>query len=175
MEHTRDWIDILQALLTPTIALVAIGIAVAQWWTARNKLKLDLFDSRWAVYGATRDLITEMFVGGTVSPETEAIFLRESRGARWLFDERVDSYLRNELWAKATLLKAANSMLDPTAAPTGREQATKQKNEIMLWLAKQDAMADALFGPFLKMEESPIEWLQRRWSAIFRAVAPTKR
>ena len=51
MEHMRDWIDILQALLTPTIALIAVGIGLAQWWTARNRLKLDLFDTRWSVYG----------------------------------------------------------------------------------------------------------------------------
>jgi hypothetical protein len=170
MEHTRDWIDILQALLTPTIALIAVGIGLAQWWTARNRLKLDLFDTRWSVYGATRDLLTEMFVGGKVSPETEAIFLRESRGAKWLFDERVDSYLRSELWAKATLLKTANSMLEPTAPPIGREEATRQKNEIMVWLAKQDDVADVLFGPYLKMEESPIEWLH----GCFRAERPAK-
>ncbi len=40
--HTRDFIDILQALLTPLVALIVVGIAFAQWWTARNRLKLDL-------------------------------------------------------------------------------------------------------------------------------------
>ena len=163
MGHERDWVDILQALLTPTIALIAVAIGVAQWWTARNKLKLDLFDIRWAAYVATRDLLTEMFTSGKTTPETEAIFLRETRGANWLFDDRLDSYLRNELWAKATLLKTANAKLEPTAPPQGRDDATHQKNEIMIWLAKQDAVVDALFGRFLKMDESPFESMRARF------------
>src|SRR6185437_13881276 len=107
--HARDWIDVLQALLTPTIALAAVGIGLAQWWIARNKLKLDLFDRRWGVYIAARDLLSEIFTHGKSSDEAERRLLQGIRGVRWLFDERVEAYLTNELWAKATLLRVANS------------------------------------------------------------------
>jgi len=48
----RDWIDIFAALLTPAIAILASYIAVRQWLTNKNKLKLDLFDKRYAVFEA---------------------------------------------------------------------------------------------------------------------------
>ncbi len=82
MEHSRDWIDVFQALLTPTIALIAVGIGIAQWWTARNKLKLDLFDRRWAVYMATRDLLTEIFTHGRSNMDAEQKYLQGIRGRR---------------------------------------------------------------------------------------------
>jgi len=52
-----------QALGPTIIALAASGIAgyiaFRQWLTARNRLKLDLFDKRFAIYQAMRD-----FLGG---------------------------------------------------------------------------------------------------------------
>ena len=47
-------VPVLSALLTPTIAIITTYIAYEQWRTNRNKLKLDLFDRRFAVYDAMR-------------------------------------------------------------------------------------------------------------------------
>jgi hypothetical protein len=169
-EHARDWIDVLQALLTPTIALIAVGIGYAQWWIARNKLKLDLFDRRWAVYIATREMLSEMFTHGKTSAEAEQRFLQGIRGASWLFDARVDAYLRSEVWAKVALLNAANSMLEPTAPPQGREDAAKKKFEIMRWVSEQDVAVDALFDRFLRMDEPLFGWIRQRWQRLVRPV-----
>lgn len=46
----KDWIDILSALLTPTIAIVVAFIAYLQWRTAEEKRKQDLFDKRYKFY-----------------------------------------------------------------------------------------------------------------------------
>jgi hypothetical protein len=60
------WIEYVKALGTPLAALVAafIGgfIAYRQMQTAKNKLKLDLFDKRVAVYKAAVDLINSIGV-----------------------------------------------------------------------------------------------------------------
>jgi hypothetical protein len=44
--------------LTAVVALIAVVIAGAQWWTARQKLVLDLFDKRFAVYMELRNVVT---------------------------------------------------------------------------------------------------------------------
>jgi hypothetical protein len=163
MGHERDWIDVLQALLTPVIAITAVLIGVAQWWIARNKLKLDLFDRRWSVYVAVREMLAEMFTHGKTSVEAEQKFLHGIRGARWLFDEPVDRYLRTELWAKVTLLHAANTMLEPTAPPAGRADAAEKKREIMLWVTEQDVAVDAMLDRFLKMDEAIWAWTANNW------------
>ena len=74
MAHCRH-LD--RRLRLPTIAPAAVTIGVAQWWSARNKLKLDLFNLRWAAY-VTRDLLGEMFTSGKISIETEAVFRRRA-------------------------------------------------------------------------------------------------
>jgi hypothetical protein len=70
----------LQALLTPVVAIAVGVIAFAQWWTARNRLKLDLFDRRWAVYVAVRELLSEIVRDGNVSQERQDSFSKGSVG-----------------------------------------------------------------------------------------------
>jgi hypothetical protein len=54
------WTAYLSAWGTPIIALIAGGwggyIAWRQWHTAQNRLRLDLFDKRFAAYAAARDV-----------------------------------------------------------------------------------------------------------------------
>ncbi len=53
-EQLPIWTEYVRVLGTPVVALLAASIAgfIAnrQWKTARNKLKLDLFDKRIAIY-----------------------------------------------------------------------------------------------------------------------------
>jgi len=109
--HPRDWIDILQALFTPAIAFAVGCIAFFQWWTARNRLKLDLFDRRWAVYVAVKQLIADAIAYANVTDEARRKFLVGVQGAKWLFDDRVDRYIYKELHSRVTRLQAANAML----------------------------------------------------------------
>ena len=171
IDHPRDWIDILQALLTPTIALIAVGIGLAQWWTSRNKLRLDLFDRRWAVYVATRELLTEMITQGKTSPDAEQRFLHGIRGAAWLFDDEVNGYLTRNLWGKVTLLRNANSMIEGGAQS---QDWAERRKEIMLWVAGQDDAVDQLFGRFLKLDEPMIQWLQPKKAQVLAKRAPPK-
>ena len=54
------WTQVLSALLTPTIAVLVAIIAYRQWRTAQNRLKFDLFDRRFAVYDAARNLLSSV-------------------------------------------------------------------------------------------------------------------
>jgi hypothetical protein len=49
------WIQVLQALLTPAIAFLAVVIGVFQWRTTQQKVALDLFNRWLAKYTALRD------------------------------------------------------------------------------------------------------------------------
>jgi len=62
--HERDWIDYLQAALTPSVALIAVYIGWQQWRTARDKLNLDLFAKRLAIYEALQELLESYGTGG---------------------------------------------------------------------------------------------------------------
>jgi hypothetical protein len=47
------------AVLTGVVALLAAAIAFGQWWTARQKLVLDLFEKRFQVFLDVRPIASE--------------------------------------------------------------------------------------------------------------------
>jgi len=57
MSAVPVWIQILQALLTPTIAVAVGVIGFLQWRTAHQKVVLDLFDRRLAVVNEINDSV----------------------------------------------------------------------------------------------------------------------
>ena len=63
-ENLPMWLEYVRALGTPCAALLAALITgyftYKQWKTARNKLKLDLFEKRFKVYEAGMEIIREV-------------------------------------------------------------------------------------------------------------------
>lgn len=149
----HDWVDIFKALLTPVIAIVAVGIAFAQWWTAKQRLRLELFDRRWKVYMAIREFVSEMKREVVVSSDTLNAFRQDVRACRWLFDEEVERYVQEELWKRAIELKSARESI-VNQHGDAYEAALKEADAIKDWLGDQDAVIDNLFGTFLSVAES---------------------
>jgi hypothetical protein len=52
------WVTVLAALLTPAVAILATIVALQQLRTAREKLKLELFDRRLSIHEQTRDVLS---------------------------------------------------------------------------------------------------------------------
>lgn len=75
-----NWLIVLSGLLTPVVALLGLYIALRQWFTARSKLKLDLFDRRLVIYEAVRSYIAAVMASGKTSHEIEFAFLSGTRG-----------------------------------------------------------------------------------------------
>ena len=69
MDFTPHWTQYLSALLTPTVAVFGSFIAYLQWVLARNKLKFDLFDRRYRVYEAARELLASIMTTGSAKNE----------------------------------------------------------------------------------------------------------
>jgi len=64
MPNVPTWIQYLQALSTPAIALLAVTIGVLQWRTAHQRAVLDLFDRRMENYDALNAAIFEILREG---------------------------------------------------------------------------------------------------------------
>ena len=54
---SKDWIDLLTALLAPTIAIAGIAIAAFQWKLSKDRYKHELFDKRWEQFSAILDFM----------------------------------------------------------------------------------------------------------------------
>lgn len=90
------WVSILPALATPTLALFAIFIAWLQWKTAREKIKLDLFDRRFQIYQNVEKSLLMITRHSKASDETIGELTRACSIAPMLFPNdlvsKIDSW-----------------------------------------------------------------------------------
>jgi hypothetical protein len=75
-------------LVTAFIAAVVAFIAFLQWQTAREKVLLDLFDKRFAVYDELRTAVARRY-----EPTAPSAFAGAASRARFLFDPKVQTFL----------------------------------------------------------------------------------
>lgn len=150
------WIEYVKALGTPVVALVAASIAgviaYRQWRTARNKLKLDLFDKRVEVYAAAVELIKEIVYPERAKWERINGFSWKFGAAHWLLSPGLADHL-------AALVQRG---YEATAkAKLNTEGLTEeQKREVVLMaiyeakqaLDQETLVLNALFAPYLSLE-----------------------
>jgi hypothetical protein len=82
----------MSTVATIAVALFATLIALGQWWTARQKLVLDLFEKRFQVYMDLRSVASEILQHGQVRERgrINEVIAR----AQFLFDEDINERLR---------------------------------------------------------------------------------
>lgn len=145
------WTQVLTALLTPVLAVLGLLIAYWQWRISRNKLKLDLFEKRFAVYNAARNLISSILTRGKVEDEELYKFLSGTLESKWLLNDDIATYFDKFILKNATELQTLEFELG--VLPIGDERAknARRQNEIKTWFASQYRVLDEKFLPFLKI------------------------
>jgi hypothetical protein len=144
---------ILQGLLTPVIACIAVYIAYQQHKTNRDKLRLDLYNKRYEVFYSLMKLLGHIFHNkGKVELEQVDEFSREAKEAVFLFDKDIVTYLdtikknSRDLWAAKEELKDV---------PRGKERSEKAREvtNLLHWSTNQGKIATEKFSKYLKFEE----------------------
>lgn len=143
------WIEYVKALGTPIAALVAgfIGafIAYRQMQTAKNKLKLDLFDKRVKVYEAAVDLIKSVGSLDEIEESRSEEIATSLNSASWLLDDKVDAHLiqlAHEIAKQRRKVRSALSGNEKIALISeNRNFRDRHREELMV-----------AFEPFLKLQ-----------------------
>jgi hypothetical protein len=94
MSHSQlpIYLQYVQAL-GPTLVAAAVGVvAYRQWATAREKLRLDLFEKRFEIYSAYHNFLITIFQTGKVSSANWDELNSKCVGEKFLFKEKL---LRN--------------------------------------------------------------------------------
>ena len=146
------WVTALSALLTPTIAIIAVYIGWQQWRTNRNKLKLDLFDRRFAVYDAARTLIGRVITQSHAKNEQIFEFLGGTREAAFLLDKQIAEYLFKELHHKASLLLTLHSELEGLPVGEERTKNIEHRRQVRNWFEQQYDVLDEKFSKYIQLE-----------------------
>lgn len=155
-------IQTLAALLTPTIAAVAIVIAFMQWRTAHQKVVLDLFEKRLAIVEAAR------------AAAFEVIKRKDFEGAR---KTAVDAALRSRFLFGSDIVKALVEFQGDLYRATGEGdmfeglsnpgQSPAERREIAIEAARRILKElNTMAEPYMRMDQklirTPAEWIRDR-------------
>jgi hypothetical protein len=132
------WIQVLQALLTPAIAFLAVVTAVFQLRTAQQRVVLDLFDRRLAKYTAVRDVVAKVVASGAATQETSFQFLQALDGVEFLFGDAIVDALNeiNKAIGLLTVLGPERKEVQKGQGPGSELQALVRKEREALNLVE---------------------------------------
>ncbi len=69
--YYTDYVNMLAAFSTPTVAAIAAYIAYKQHSIEKERLKIDLFEKRYVVFKASRDFLLEVIQNYLVYPDDD--------------------------------------------------------------------------------------------------------
>jgi hypothetical protein len=145
-----SWTSYVTAAFTIFIASIGVWIAFRQSQIARNKLKLDLFERRMAVYEVVSIAIGRAVNAGKLTNQEQYDYLSGTRSSQWLFGPEVFEYIHTTLWHKIIDLELHDKMI--SAPPSDeRTKHIHARSEVTKWLHRQYKEFDRLCEPYLKL------------------------
>jgi hypothetical protein len=144
--------------VTAFIAAVVAVIAILQWNTAREKVLLDLFDKRFAVYDELRSIVGRDGIDQTAIFD----FKRAASRAQFLFGSEVQTFLKER---EADLIR---EMIERTVQP--RPSSEDQREAVdAAKLARLDHLSnfskdfDEKVAPYMNHHQKALTDQLRQW------------
>lgn len=144
--------QIFSALLTPVIAVVTTYIAIQQYRTNRLRIRLELFEKRYAIYEGAKDFIILAVQDGDLTNEAFFKLNNETQDAFFLFDRHVDEYI-DTLREKGARLKCLRDRLSDQSLAVGDERSTlsAESAELSIWFGNQVLDSKRAFKKYLRV------------------------
>ena len=125
----RDWIDYLQALLTPVIAVLGIYIGWVQWRLARNKYNFERFDKKIEYFFVVYEFLRKVVRETKVTRDDLIKYMRDTAGIRLIFGDKLGDYI-DEIYHKAVALDETNLQMNPATN-------SNKRIDLIQWLAHE--------------------------------------
>ncbi|MFS4514356.1 hypothetical protein ACMFLR_10870 [Delftia tsuruhatensis] len=155
LQALQPWASVIAASIAAVVAIIfglmQVAIAWRQAKTATNKLRLDMFDRRLAVYRGATDAIKTAIRLQDFPSDYDPSFLDGIYGARWILSPEIASYLQDELWKTLLDLHSVSSAVGyakDSAEHAALLDAKSRKLKEVHSLTKE---LDRRFAPFLNM------------------------
>jgi hypothetical protein len=155
--NPRTIVDVLGALLTPTIAFITTYVAYQQWRVNMTRLDLDLYDRRLTIYKAVDAFYGDVGTQGTVTYPMVSQLRYATAETPFLFPAEIGKHLK-EVSDNAMRIATLREQTDPASGGPGlpvgdaRSKACEEHSKLNLWLL-QDAKGESRkrFGKYLKL------------------------
>ena len=140
------------AALTPLIAIIALYIAFQQYRTNRDKLRLDLYDRRFALFSAFADLCRSVASSARPGSVELDAFLQFRHKTQFLFDPTVAAFLEKTR-LNALRVQYLQKLLDGDL-PVGedRTRASEELSGLMSWFGAQHDDARVHFERYFRFK-----------------------
>lgn len=145
-------VEVLSALLTPTIAVVATYIAYQQHRTNKLKVRADLYDRRMQVVNAVTDLLGHIVSEGAVDFDHLRIFLQKTRESYFLFGDEIPEYLNDLYKAGVDLRHQTKKLFSDLPVGPERTRLAEENGELVKWFMDQFDVAQKKFGKYLRLQ-----------------------
>lgn len=146
------WLVVAQFGTPVILGIIGFLFTRKQIEISKNKLRLDHFDKRFAVFDAARKFLERATVQGQVSPQDENEFFAATRGATFLFkDQSVAAYI-DELRSRMIDLSMGRKALEHPN-PQLPEQTRKKYLEDQKWVRAQYVEIENIFRPHLQLND----------------------
>src|SRR5437870_1753419 len=132
-------VEVLGALLTPTIAIITAYIAWQQWRIRQTELNLALYARRLSVYKAVDSFYGEVGVAGTAKYPIVFKLRLETAEAPFLFPTEIEKHL-DEVYQKGMRIAGLREQTYPSSGEPGlpvgpaRSKAVEEESGLVRWL-----------------------------------------
>jgi hypothetical protein len=155
-----------EGIATVVIALYVASVGTVQWITAREKLRLDLYDRRFDIYVRAVDFMQALMLWAEVAEgerlQKRITFIRAVRESRFLFasDPAILSLLE-ELNVRSFKVTGFVEVLSHWAQtfPEQYVDAYYEKQENLEWIMASTGRLETLLEPYLAFRHREL----RRW------------
>ena len=149
-------LQVIQAL-GPTLVAVVVGIFAGyigwrQWQIGNHRLRLDMFERRYAMYEATKFLFGTIAINGSVTSSDFADFREKIRGAEFFFDGEARQFFQRLLdlsWAAYMARSRQKRVKDDTTL----NKLFDEEDECLRLVDAEGANLEKLFSKYLDLSK----------------------
>jgi hypothetical protein len=151
VDYIASFLPIATFFLSVAVAIVAL----LQWFVARNKLRLDLFDRRYKVYEATQKFVDSI----NNDPAHVDSYLNDfnvgTSNAEFLFDSDVLNYIKL-VRKRAVDMRTARVVYEAEQDSEERTRNVGKYEADRKWLIEQATAMTKTFAPYLGFQNVKI-------------------
>ena len=136
-------LNLLTSMIPIALAILGGYIAVRQYITSKQKLKLDLFDKRFGIFQAAKTYIGQVLTSDYTDKQVQREFLIATQGARFVFDKNIRSYI-DCIWDKSMDLEEWSR--DQNSSENSASRAAHLK-----WFNAELSAIEERFSPYMQL------------------------
>jgi hypothetical protein len=159
MNQLPSWAQYVQSLGPAVVAIIAalfaLYIGLMQWRTAQYRLSFDLYEKRFAVYEAVKNLINTAGSGSVIQKDLD-VFYEGIRGAEFLFDGETRDFAM-KIGDMAWRANLARARRDRSAHHPQTDKLIDEEEDILNFLSGQSEAIEETFRPYLDLSKAGLK------------------